>query len=72
VRAGRIDPQAFRDAFLCWVQAALPSLSGEQLCLDGKTLRGSRSGDKAVAFVECVCGQSALGAGAAGGGRKNQ
>jgi predicted transposase YbfD/YdcC len=45
---GRIDPQAFRDAFLCWVQAALPSLSGEQLCLDGKTLRGSRSGDKAV------------------------
>jgi predicted transposase YbfD/YdcC len=43
---GRIDPQAFQGAFLHWVQAALPSLSGEHLCLDGKTLRGSRVGEK--------------------------
>lgn len=45
---GRMNPKVFREAFLCWVQATLPSLSGEQLCLDGKTLRGSRSGGKAV------------------------
>ena len=45
---GRIDPDAFREAFMNWVQAALPSLSGEQICLDGKTLRGSRAGDRAV------------------------
>ncbi len=39
---GRIETKAFADAFQRWVQAALPSLSGQQLCLDGKTLRGSR------------------------------
>jgi predicted transposase YbfD/YdcC len=55
---GRIDPQAFRDAFLCWVQAALPSLSGEQLCLDGKTLRGSRSGDKAVHLLSAYAAKA--------------
>ncbi|MFZ2171756.1 MAG: ISAs1 family transposase [Methylococcaceae bacterium] len=27
---GRIDPQAFQDAFLRWVQAALPRLSGNK------------------------------------------
>lgn len=45
---GRIDPQAFATAFHRWVQAALPSLSGEHVCLDGKTLRGSRDGERAV------------------------
>lgn len=45
---GRLEPQAFQEAFLSWVQVALPSLSGEQICLDDKTLRGSRLGDKAV------------------------
>lgn len=45
---GRIDAKAFQGAFLQWVQAGLPSVSDEQVCLDGKTLRGSRSGDKAV------------------------
>jgi len=29
---GRIDPQVFQEAFLSWVHAALPSLSGEQIC----------------------------------------
>lgn len=45
---GRIDPKAFAEAFVRWVQAAMPGLSGQQVCLDGKTLRGSREGDKAV------------------------
>ena len=47
---GRIDPQAFQEAFLRWVQAALPSLSGEQICLDGKTLRAVASATR-----RCIC-----------------
>jgi len=39
---GRIDPKGFQGTFLHWVQAGVPSLSGEQICVDGKTLRGSR------------------------------
>jgi hypothetical protein len=30
---GRIRPEAFAQAFMHWVQAALPSLCGEQVCL---------------------------------------
>ncbi len=55
---GRIDPQAFQEAFLRWVQAALPSLSGEQICLDGKTLRGSRVGDRAVHLLSAYAAQA--------------
>jgi hypothetical protein len=39
----------FAEAFLRWTQSALPSLAGEQICLDGKTLRGSRMNAKAKA-----------------------
>jgi hypothetical protein len=45
---GRLKPEAFVEAFLRWVQVALPSLAGEQVCLEGKTLRGSRTAGKAV------------------------
>lgn len=55
---GRIDPQAFQDAFLRWVEAALPSLSGEHICLDGKTLRGSRVGDKAVHLLSAYAAKA--------------
>ena len=55
---GRIDPEAFQYAFLQWVQAALPSLSGEHICLDGKTLRGSRVGDKAVHLLSAYAAKA--------------
>lgn len=55
---GRIDPQAFQEAFLHWVQAALPSLSGEHLCLDGKTLRGSRVGDRTVHLLSAYAAKA--------------
>lgn len=55
---GRIDPEAFQEAFLRWVQAALPSLSGEQICLDGKTLRGSRVGDRTVHLLSAYAAQA--------------
>ena len=38
---GRIQPSEFRLAFTQWVEAALPSLCGEHVAIDGKTLRGS-------------------------------
>ncbi|QFY44721.1 ISAs1 family transposase [Candidatus Methylospira mobilis] len=57
---GRIERKAFADAFMRWVQVALPSLSGEQICLDGKTLRGSREGDKAVHLVSAYAAKARL------------
>lgn len=55
---GRIHPQAFTDAFQRWVQAALPSLAGEQVCLDGKTLRGSRDAERAAHLMSAFATQA--------------
>lgn len=56
---GRIDPVAFRAAFTAWATAALPSLADEQVCIDGKTLRGSREGtNPAVHLVSAFAGQA--------------
>jgi predicted transposase YbfD/YdcC len=56
---GRIDPAAFAGAFTAWARAALPVLAGEQVCLDGKTLRGSRSGpDRAVHLMSAFAGRA--------------
>jgi predicted transposase YbfD/YdcC len=38
---GRLSPKLFNACFLNWVEAALPSLAGEHIAIDGKTLRGS-------------------------------
>lgn len=42
---GRIDPVAFRAAFAAWATDALPDLAGEQVCVDGQAVRGSRDGE---------------------------
>jgi DDE_Tnp_1-associated len=48
---GRIDPAAFA--------AALPVLAGEQVCLDGKTVRGSREGaERAVPLMSALAGRA--------------
>lgn len=57
---GRLKPDAFTEAFLRWVQAALPSLAGEQGGLDGKTLRGSRVGEQAVHLMSAYAAQARL------------
>jgi hypothetical protein len=57
---GRIERYSFADAFMRWVRVALPSLSGEQVCVDGKTLRGSREGDKAVHLVSAYAAKARL------------
>ncbi|MBK8536887.1 MAG: ISAs1 family transposase [Candidatus Competibacteraceae bacterium] len=54
---GRIDPVAFRAAFTAWATAALPDLAGEQVCVDGKAVRGSRDGgNPAVHLVSAFAG----------------
>jgi predicted transposase YbfD/YdcC len=56
---GRIDPVAFRAAFAAWATAALPDLAGEQICIDGKAVRGSREGDNpAVHLVSAFAGRA--------------
>ena len=38
---GRLKSEQFEDAFLGWVQAVMPSVSGQGIAIDGKTLRRS-------------------------------
>ena len=55
----RLDPVAFRSAFTAWATDALPTLAGEQIGVDGKTLRGSREGEHgAVHVVSAFAGQA--------------
>jgi len=56
---GRIDPVAFRPAFTAWATDALPDLAGKQVCVDGKTVRGSRDCEHAaVHLVSAFAGQA--------------
>jgi hypothetical protein len=57
---GRLKPGAFVEAFLRWVPVAVPSLAGEQVCLDGKTLCGSRVGAQAVHLLSAYAAQARL------------
>jgi hypothetical protein len=48
-----------RAAFTAWATAALPGLAGEQVCVDGKAVRGSRDGENpAVHRVSAFAGQA--------------
>ena len=56
---GRGDPVAFRDAFTAWATDALPNLVGEQVCVEGKAVRGSRDGENpAVHLVSAFVGKA--------------
>ncbi|MGZ5011787.1 MAG: ISAs1 family transposase [Methylobacter sp.] len=57
---GRLQPDVFAEAFLRWAQCAIPSLAGEQICLDGKTLRGSRRNGKAVHLLSAYAAKARL------------
>lgn len=57
---GRLQPGLFAEAFLRWTQAALPHLEDEQICLDGKTLRGSRMNGKAVHLLTAYAAKARL------------
>lgn len=56
---GRLDPVAFGAAFTAWATAAVPNLADEQVCVDGKTVRGSRDGDHAaIHLVSAFAGRA--------------
>ena len=55
---GRLEPQAFSKAFMSWVAEALPSLAGEHVAVDGKTLRGSRGEVSAVHLISAFASQA--------------
>jgi predicted transposase YbfD/YdcC len=57
---GRLERQAFAAIFRRWVEAALPSLAGEQVCLDGKTLRGSREGEQTIHLMSAYAAKARL------------
>lgn len=55
---GRLKPGAFAEAFLRWVQVAVPSLAGEQVCLEGKTRRGNQVDEHAVHLLRASAAQA--------------
>lgn len=57
---GRLAPGVFAHAFMRWAQTALPSVAGEQICLDGKTLRGSRGKAGAVHLLSAYAAKARL------------
>jgi len=57
---GRLAPGAFAEAFRRWTKAAMPSLAGEQICVDGKTLRGSRSKEGSIHLLSAYAAQARL------------
>ncbi len=57
---GRLQPGVFAEAFLRWTQSALPNLGDEQICLDGKTLRGSRMNGKAIHLLTAYAAKARL------------
>ncbi len=56
-----INSQDFFEAFLQWVPALTDRLEGRQICIDGKTIRGSRDEFKkgnAIHIVSAYAGRS--------------
>ena len=45
---GRLNPQAFADAFAQWAQQMLPEMQAQHIAIDGKSLRGSRDGERSA------------------------
>jgi DDE_Tnp_1-associated len=54
---GRLKPAAFRQAFLAWVEAVIPSLSGQHVAIDGKRLRGSEGKNGPVHLLSAFASQ---------------
>jgi predicted transposase YbfD/YdcC len=55
---GRIDPEAFAQAFAAWSQASLGGQEGEIIALDGKTLCGSHGDSQAVHLMSAFACQA--------------
>lgn len=57
---GRINRDAFAQAFSNWVQAGLPELKGHQVAIDGKSLRGSRGENGTVHMLSAFATEARL------------
>lgn len=55
---GRLNPQAFREAFMKWMETAMLSLAGRHLAVDGKTLRGSGGESAPVHLISAFVSQT--------------
>jgi predicted transposase YbfD/YdcC len=59
----RIDPDEFRTCFIAWVKSLEPTVDGDIIPIDGKTVRGSHDrahGNKAIHRVSAWACQSSL------------
>ncbi len=50
-----LDAQSFEDCFIAWMQPLCTGLVGSTIAIDGKSVRGSRSGDGAMAHLVSAC-----------------
>lgn len=58
---GRLKPKQFASCFTAWAESALPSLAGEHIAIDGKTLRGSSHyGEGAVHLMSAFAARARL------------
>ena len=57
---GRLNPQAFREAFMKWMETAMLSLAGQHLAVDGKTLRGSGGKSAPMHLISAFVSQTKL------------
>lgn len=57
---GRIRPDAFAQAFGAWTRAGLPVLAGQQVAIDGKSLRGSRDGGGMIHMISAFATQARI------------
>lgn len=51
----RLDVQAVEQVLACWIQATLHAAADEPIALDGKTLRGARTGEQTAPHLLSFC-----------------
>lgn len=50
-----LDAKQFEACFVRWMQPLCPTLEGATLAIDGKSVRGSRSGEQAMVHLVSLC-----------------
>jgi predicted transposase YbfD/YdcC len=56
----RLDPKDFASGFNRWIETEMPSLAGEHIAIDGKTLRGSTDGLNAVHMMSAFASSAGV------------
>lgn len=67
-----LNPKTFEQCFTAWVGTLCPALDGKHIAIDGKSVRGSRSGDTpALHLVSAWCSANGLTLGQVGTEQKS-